>query len=218
MKFKELSKFWKRTIITLSALTVIFALIFGSLVGFLTNMHTENEVLRNTLKKPDSELIGQRLVIERKGKGDIYANVYIPKTASDEKLPVLFNAHGGGFFLGDADEMDSQCDYWANDWNVIVVSINYTKLDTKPMNYAVSEITDTVAYFEKNADKYNADVTRFSVIGHSCRRIFSSKSGVALDANGFPLESQILLCPWTTGLPKIRKFNTCACLFQPGRC
>ena len=77
MKFKELSKFWKRTIITLSALTVIFALIFGSLVGFLTNMHTENEVLRNTLKKPDSELIGQRLVIERKGKGDIYANVYI---------------------------------------------------------------------------------------------------------------------------------------------
>ena len=27
MKFKELSKFWKRTIITLSALTVIFALI-----------------------------------------------------------------------------------------------------------------------------------------------------------------------------------------------
>ena len=106
-------------------------------------------MLRNTLKKPDSELIGQRLVIERKGKGDIYANVYIPKTASDEKLPVLFNAHGGGFFLGDADEMDSQCDYWANDWNVIVVSINYTKLDTKPMNYAVSEITDTVAYFER---------------------------------------------------------------------
>ena len=32
-----------------------------------------------------------------------------------------------------------------------------------PMNYAVSEITDTVAYFEKNADKYNADVTRFQL-------------------------------------------------------
>ena len=87
MKFKELSKFWKRTIITLSALTVIFALIFGSLVGFLTNMHTENEVLRNTLKKPDSELIGQRLVIERKGKGDIYANVYIPKQRQMRNYP-----------------------------------------------------------------------------------------------------------------------------------
>ena len=40
-EIQKLSKFWKRTIITLSALTVIFALIFGSLVGFLTNMHTE---------------------------------------------------------------------------------------------------------------------------------------------------------------------------------
>ena len=216
MKFKELSKFWKRTIITLSALTVIFALIFGSLVGFLTNMHTENEVLRNTLKKPDSELIGQRFVIERKGKGDIYANVYIPKTASDEKLPVLFNAHGGGFFLGDADEMDSQCDYWANDWNVIVVSINYTKLDTKPMNYAVSEITDTVAYFEKNADKYNADVTRFSVIGHSAGGFLAAKAAIALDANGFPLESQILLCPWTTGLPKTVSSTLAPAFFSLG--
>ena len=156
------------------------------------------------------------LVIERKGKGDIYANVYIPKTASDEKLPVLFNAHGGGFFLGDADEMDSQCDYWANDWNVIVVSINYTKLDTKPMNYAVSEITDTVAYFEKNADKYNADVTRFSVIGHSAGGFLAAKAAIALDANGFPLESQILLCPWTTGLPKTVSSTLAPAFFSLG--
>lgn len=202
MKFKELSKYWKAIIIILSILTVIFTLIFGGLVGFMANMRAENEVQRNASKKPDDELIGQRLVIERKGKGDIHVNVYIPQTASDTKLPVLFNAHGGGFFLGDADEMDTQCDHWANDWNVIVVSINYTKLDTKPMDYAVAEITDTVAYFEKNADKYNADITRFSVIGHSAGGFIAAKAAIALDAKGFQLESQILLCPWTTGLPK----------------
>lgn len=202
MKFKDLSKFWKRIIVALGILTVLFTLVFAGLVGFMANMRAENEVLRNASKKPDNELIGQRLVIERKGKGDIYVNVYIPKAASDTKLPVLFNAHGGGFFLGDADEMDTQCDLWANDWNVIVVSVNYTKLDTKPMDYAVAEITDTVAYFEKNADKYNADVTKFSVIGHSAGGFIAAKAAIALDAKGFKLESQILLCPWTTGLPK----------------
>ena len=202
MKFKELSKFWKITVVSLSILTVVFTLIFGGLVAFMTNMRTENEALRNEYKKSDSEPIGQRLVIERKGKGDIHANVYIPKTSTDAKLPVLFNAHGGGFFLGDADEMDTQCDYWANDWNVIVVSINYTKLDTKPMDYAVTEITDTVAYFEQNAVKYNADVTKFSVIGHSAGGFLTAKAAIALDAKGFKLESQILLCPWTTGLPE----------------
>lgn len=201
MKFKDLSKFWKRTVIALSVLTILFTLIFGGLVAFMGNMRSENEAKRNLSKKPDSELIGQRLVIERKGKGDIHANLYIPDTASSEKLPVLFNAHGGGFFLGDADEMDTQCDYWANDWNVIVVSVNYTKLDTKPMNYAVAEITDTVEYFKDNADKYNADVTKFSVIGHSAGGFIAAKAAIALDAKGFRLQSQILLCPWTTGLP-----------------
>lgn len=202
MKFKELSKFWKRTIIALSILTVIFALIFGGLVAFMTNMRTENEAKRNAAKKPDSELIGTRLVIERKGKGDIHANLYIPENSDGEKLPVLFNAHGGGFFFGDADEMDTQCNFWANDWNVIVVSVNYTKLDTKPMDYAVTEITDTIEYFEKNADTYNADVTKFSVIGHSAGGFLVAKAAIAMDAKEFKLASQILLCPWTTGLPK----------------
>lgn len=201
MKFKDLSKFWKRTVIALSVFTILFTLIFGGLVAFMGNMRSENEAKRNLSKKPDSELIGQRLVIERNGKGDIYVNLYIPDTASSEKLPVLFNAHGGGFFLGDADEMDTQCDYWANDWNVIVVSVNYTKLDTKPMNYAVAEITDTVEYFKDNAAKYNADVTKFSVIGHSAGGFITAKAAIALDSKGFKLQSQILLCPWTTGLP-----------------
>ena len=201
MKFKALSGFWKRTVITLSVFTILFTLIFGGLVAFMGKMRSENEAKRNLSKKPDSELIGQRLVIERKGKGDIHANLYIPDTASSEKLPVLFNAHGGGFFLGDADEMDTQCDYWANDWNVIVVSVNYTKLDTRPMDYAVTEITDTVEYFKDNADEYNADVMKFSVIGHSAGGFLAAKAAIALDAKGFRLQSQILLCPWTTGLP-----------------
>ena len=216
MKFKELSKYWKSIIIVLSILTVIFTLIFGGLVGFMANMRSENEALRNMSKKTDDELIGQRLVIERKGKGDIHVNVYIPQTVSDTKLPVLFNAHGGGFFLGDADEMDTQCDHWANDWNVIVVSINYTKLDTKPMDYAVAEITDTIAYFEKNADKYNVDVTRFSVIGHSAGGFLAAKAAIDLDARGFQLESQILLCPWTTGLPKTVSSTLAPAFFSLG--
>lgn len=216
MKFKELSKYWKAIIIVLSILTVIFTLIFGGLVGYMANMRSENEPLRNACKKPDNELIGQRLVIERKGKGDIYVNVYIPQTASDTKLPVLFNAHGGGFFLGDADEMDTQCAHWANDWNVIVVSVNYTKLDTKPMAYAVAEITDTVEYFANNADKYDADITRFSVIGHSAGGFIVAKAAIALDAKGFQLESQILLCPWTTGLPNTVSSTLAPAFFSLG--
>ena len=44
--------------------------------------------------------------------------------------------------------MDTQCDAWANDWNAIIVSINYTKADVKPINYGVEEATDTISILQ----------------------------------------------------------------------
>ncbi len=37
-----------------------------------------------------------------------------------------------------------------------------------------------------------------------------------MDANGFPLESQILLCPWTTGLPKTVSSTLAPAFFSLG--
>ena len=84
------------------------------------------------------------------------------------------------------------------------------------MDYAVAEITDTVEYFYENADKYNADVTKFSVIGHSAGGFLAAKAAIALDAKGFKLASQILLCPWTTGLPNTVSSTLAPAFFSLG--
>lgn len=103
--------------------------------------------------------------------------------------------------FGDADEMDTQCDHWANDWNAVIVSVNYIKLDVKPIEYAVEEIVDTMKYFSEHATEYNIDTEHFFVIGHSAGGYYATKTAMSLEKQNIKLAGQILVCPWTSGLP-----------------
>lgn len=207
VKFKELPKYWRILIIVLISIIVFLITLLSVFQNFLTDYRNENAAKRAAVQKLDSELIGTRFEVPRDGKDSVKVNLYVPEDSSNEKLPVIFNFHGGGFVLGDADEMDTQCDAWAKDWNAIIVSINYTKPDVKSINYGVEEAIDTILYFAEHADEYNADTEKFSVIGHSAGGYYAAKTAINLDKEGFKLASQILVCPWTTGLPeKVNSF------------
>ena len=75
-------------------------------------------------------------------KASVKVNLYVPNSMNDERLPVVFNIHGGGFVGGDADVLDTQSERIANEWNVVVVTINYTKADVKPVSFGSEEIRD----------------------------------------------------------------------------
>lgn len=201
MKFKELPKFWRRTVIILIIWIGLMAAGFVGFQGFLTGMRSESAAARAAVRKPDSELIGTRFEMTREGQPSVELILHIPENSGSKKLPVIFNLHGGGFSLGDASEMDTQCAHWAEDWDAIIVSVNYTKADVKPISYGVQETVGTVLYFAQHAEEYGADVTKFSVIGHSAGGHYAARTAIALAAQDFPLAAQILVCPWTSGLP-----------------
>lgn len=215
-KFKELPKFWRILIIVLISIIVFLITLLSVFQNFLTDYRNENAAKRAAVQKLDSELIGTRFEVPRDGKDSVKVNLYVPEDSSNEKLPVIFNFHGVGFVLGDADEMDTQCDTWAKDWNAIIVSIDYTKPDVKSINYGVEEATDTILYFAEHADEYNADTEQFSVIGHSAGGYYAAKTAINLDKEGFKLASQILVCPWTTGLPEKVNSSVAPALFILG--
>ena len=216
VKFKELPKSWRILIIVLISIIVFLITLLSLFQNFLTDYRNENAAKRAAVQKLDSELIGTRFEVPRDGKDSVKVNLYVPEDSSNEKLPVIFNFHGGGFVLGDADEMDTQCDAWAKDWNAIIVSIDYTKPDVKSINYGVEEAIDTILYFAEHADEYNADTEQFSVIGHSAGGYYAAKTAINLDKEGFKLASQILVCPWTTGLPEKVNSSVAPALFILG--
>lgn len=210
MKFKELPIFWKINVIVLSCITVLLLSGFVVFQLFLNNYRNQNESIRANCRKEDSELIGTRLEIPRENKKSVKVNVYIPKNDNNDKLPVVFNIHGGGFVGGDADLLDTQSDRIANERNMIVVAVNYTKADLKPMAYGVEEIVDTIKYFREHQDEYNVDVNKFVVMGYSAGAYYTAKTAISLDKQNIPLMAQVLCYPWTNSLTKEKINSTLA--------
>ena len=200
MKFRELPRKWKAHIIVVSGISapVLILLVLFNL--FLNAYRAENAKQREKLVKNDMDLIGERIEIQRDGKASIQANLYLPDESEDERLPVVFNIHGGGFVGGDADALDTQSDRIANEWNVVVVSINYTTADVKPISYGSKEIRDAVLYFAKNAETYGVDPTKFTLMGYSAGAYYAADSTRLLQKEGFKMASLVLCYPWTTGL------------------
>lgn len=200
MRFKELPKRWKVKIIMLSFISALFLILLVIFNIFLNSYREENEKQRAKLVKNDSELIGERIVIQRDGKASVNANLYVPDNIGDELLPVVFNIHGGGFVGGDADVLDTQSERIANEWNVVVVTINYTKADVKPVSYGSQEIRDVVLYFADNAETYGVDPSKFTLMGYSAGAYYAADSTRLLQKADFDMASLVLCYPWTTGL------------------
>lgn len=142
MRFTKLPKRWKMQIVILSSISVLFFISLITFNLFLNEYRSENEKQRTKLIKKGSELIGERIEISRDGKSSIKANLYIPDSIDNKQLPVVFNIHKGGFVGGGADVLDTQSNRIANEWNVVVVTINYTKADVKPIAYGCEDIKD----------------------------------------------------------------------------
>ena len=200
MRFKELPKRWKVKIIILSFISAFFLILLVLFNIFLNSYREENEKHRARLVKDDSELIGERIVIQREGKASVKANLYVPNNTGDELLPVVFNIHGGGFVGGDADVLDTQSERIANEWNAVVVTINYTKADVKPISYGSEEIRDVVLYFADNAEIYGVDPSKFTLMGYSAGAYYAADSTRLLQKVNFDMASLVLCYPWTTGL------------------
>lgn len=201
MKYKELPKKWK---VIAALLIIVNVLLIVLIIGFGIFLHAYRKncaELRAPLKKDDSLLIGERVRIGRDKKDDVAVNLYIPDNMGAEKLPVVFNIHGGGFVGGDADMLDTQSDRIANEWGVIVVSVNYTTADVKPVSYGSEEIKDAVLYFAENSDSYHADTERVTVMGYSAGAYYAAEAVRMLKKDGFDVDSLVMCYPWTTGLP-----------------
>lgn len=200
MKFKELPKKWKRHIIFLISISVIFFVLLVGFHMFLQNYRQTNQEIRSALVKADEQLLGERLSIGREGKNSIKVNIYYPTIDKNNKLPVVFNIHGGGFVGGDADVLDTQSQRLADQWQAVIITVNYTKADVKPISYGAEEIKDAVFFFAENASQFGIDPSKFTIMGYSAGAYYTATAANLLVKEDFNLAKVVLAYPWMTGL------------------
>lgn len=167
---------------------------------FLQSYRAANEQHRLILVKTDNQLIGERIIINRKGKAPVKANIYYPTESDKTNLSIVFNIHGGGFVGGDADVLDTQSQRIANQWNSVIVSVNYTKADVKPIDYGTEEIKDAVVYFIKNAKQFGIDSSKVTVMGYSAGAYYTVTAVNMLNNDNTIVSNVVLAYPWMTGM------------------
>lgn len=102
---------------------------------------------------------------------DVYVptktNAFIEKTDSmPDKLPVLINVHGGGYFYGDKELYRFYSMDMAR-YGFVVVNINYRLNPEYKFPSPIQDINNVICWIEAHADEYGMDLSRVFMMGDS---------------------------------------------------
>ncbi len=113
------------------------------------------------------------------------------------KRPVLFEYHGGGFMLGDAEKTDLWCERIARDLGIHVVGVNYRLAPEFPFPAAVRDAYGVIRRMWQRADEYGIDPDRMAVMGYSAGATLATVAAMQAVLGGeLRLRAQILHYPY----------------------
>ena len=186
------------TVLLVIALLVVGVLLFLS--HQLKKSAEDRAANQAAMVKSDEELLGEHFYVPRQGLEAVDVNLYIPEDG--ESLPVVFNLHGGTFIAGDADTLDSQSLRLSQNWNAVIVTVNYKlAVDGITVDYGTQEVVDTVKYFLEHAEEYRIDSDKAILMGYSAGGCHAAMSALALEQDGIDLAAQVLCYPAVGELP-----------------
>ncbi|KUI04022.1 alpha/beta hydrolase [Mycobacterium sp. IS-3022] len=126
--------------------------------------------------------------------GPIAVRVYRP--SSDEPLPVVVYAHGGGFVFCDLDSHDGLCRNLANLVPAVVVSVDYRLAPEHRWPAAAEDLYAATRWVADNPTEIGADASRIVVGGDSAGGNLAAVTAlIARDRGGPALAGQLLLYP-----------------------
>ena len=100
--------------------------------------------------------------------GDKYhlLDVYTPTNKKDEKLPLIIDIHGGGYYYG-YKEINKLYNYTLSQYGFKVVSGNYRLAPSHTFKDIIQDLYAELDWIVKNADEYNFDLNNVFITGDS---------------------------------------------------
>ncbi len=126
--------------------------------------------------------------------------------------PVLFEFHGGGFMLGNAEKTDALCEKIAADLGIHVVGVNYRLAPENPFPAAVKDAYGVIRRMWLRAEEYGIDPDRMAVMGYSAGATLATVCAMQAVLNKeLSLKAQILHYPYLDAvhLPEEKKHYDC---------
>lgn len=93
-------------------------------------------------------------------------DIYTPEKANDQRLPVMFWIHGGGWQVGDKSDVALKPRVLI-DRGFVFVSTNYRLLPEVTMDVLTRDVAASLGWVHRNIARYGGDPQRIFVGGHS---------------------------------------------------
>ena len=162
-----------------------------TMTGAQARAAIRSRVVPNPNPEPVSQVADHRVDVEG---GSVGVRVYRP--ASNEPLPILVYAHGGGFVFCDRDSHDGLCRSMANTIPAVVVSVDYRLAPEHRWPTAAQDVFAAAQWAAAHADEVGGDLARIVVGGDSAGGNLAAVTALmARDRGGPAIAAQLLLYP-----------------------
>ena len=130
------------------------------------------------------------------GDPDIALRIYRPAIEGSDKLPAIYEIHGGGFIIGDLDMQDAWCAFVAQSVGAVVVSVDYRLAPKDPYPAAPDDCYAGLLWLFENANELGIDSARIAISGQSAGACLALSTTLrARDLNGPKVCFQLLEIP-----------------------
>ncbi len=153
-------------------------------------------------------LTGEPAVLPLEGRE---ITVYLHRAKAANR-PVVFEFHGGGFVLGDAEKDDHLCEQLCRTLDVNVVGVGYRLAPEYPYPAALNDAYDCICYMKEHAADFGLDASRMAVMGFSGGATLATAAALrARQTGGFTLRAQVLHYPYldSTRMPNEKNHYPC---------
>ena len=166
-------------------LLIIITLLFSACT-FKNTPHME-ELTQEALQKETHEGIIYKDVLYKSTLFyDLHLDIYEPLKASTKPVPVYIYIHGGSWLRGNKNLVNlyDKTILALRKAGVAVVSIDYRFVSEAGIKAMVEDCADAVTFLQDNATKYNLNMKRLALHGHSAGGNLALVTGFKLQEEG----------------------------------
>ncbi len=163
------------------------------------NSNIEN--MRKSMGAPNKNIAKRDINTEYKQikgyDGDIKIRIYTPFEKNIRPVTVFF--HGGGWFGGSLEAVESYCKAYSDKMDHVVISVDYHLAPEFPFPHGLEDCYLAIKWAYENSSSIDCDKDKIYVSGDSAGGNFAAVLSImARDRNEFKISGQILLYPAVT--------------------